>query len=222
MTIPARLFRTVPDRSLPEVEQWWRDWGTIHQGWELVTYRDPLDPRQFPLTADAWQHCTNGAQLAGLVRLEVLWHHGGIYVDSDVQPLRNCGPLLVCEAFAAWEDAQVVPDAVLGAVAHHPAIRECIALAVERVTAGEDAWRTGPGVTTELLPGRDDVLLLPPGAWYPYHYREPHRRREDFATTAPWAFGVHHWHGSWLTDEQRARHAAPARRNRSNPGRRGA
>lgn len=204
MTIPKRLMRTVPDRSLPEVEQWWRDWGTMHPRWELTTWRDPLDPRQFPLTAHAWPQCTNGAQRAGLVRLEVLWHHGGVYVDSDVQPLRNIEPLLVCEAFAAWEDERCVPDAVLGAVAHHPAIRDCITLALARLAAEEDAWRTGPGVTTEVLPGRPDVLLLPPGALYPVHYTE--RRRltaEDW--NQPWVFAVHHWHGSWLSAEQRAR-----------------
>lgn len=206
MTIPRRLVRTVPDRALPEVEQWWREWGQLHPRWELVTYRDPLDPRQFPLTRGCWPNCTNGAQLAGLVRLEVLWHHGGVYVDSDVQPLRNIGPLLQCEAFAAWEDPRCVPDAVLGAIAHHPAIRECIELATERCSAGEDAWRTGPGVTTEVLPGRDDVLLLPPGALYPYHYTEKHRATEDHAAN-PWAYAVHHWHGSWLTPEQRAAQA---------------
>lgn len=204
--IPKRIVRTVPDRTLPEVEAWWRAWGELHGGWELVTYRDPLDPRQFPLTADYWQHCTNGAQLAGLVRLEVLWHHGGVYVDSDVEPLRNIEPLLGSEVFAGWEDARCVPDAVIGSEPHHRAIRDCLALACERVAAGEDAWRTGPGVTTEVLPEADGVLLLPPSALYPYHYREPHRRREDFRVTCPRAFMVHHWHGSWLTPEQRAAH----------------
>lgn len=204
MSIPRRFLRTVPDRSREDVEQWWRRFGELHHGWEFVTYRDPLDPRQFPLTADAWPRCTNGAQIAGLVRLEALWHHGGIYVDSDMVPYRSFGPLLVCEAFAAWEDAKVVPDAVIGARAGHPAIRECITLALERLELG--AWESGPGVTTEVFPGRDDVLLLPPGSLYPVHYLEKRRLtdREVNGSRDPWCLASHQWHGSWLSEKQRS------------------
>jgi hypothetical protein len=200
--IPARLIRTLPNLSTPTVEAWWRGFGELHQGWETVTYRDPLDPRQFPLTADAWPRCTNGAQLAGLVRLEVLWHHGGVYVDSDVECLRPFTPLLGAAAFAGWEDPRVVPDAVLGAEAEHPAIGQCIELALQRLELG--AWESGPGVTTEVLPGRPDVLLLPPGAFYPYHYtRKEQDRRRDHASEQPWAFAAHHWHASWVPPKAR-------------------
>jgi hypothetical protein len=55
------------------------------------------------------------------------------------------------------------------------------------------------GVTTEVLPGRDDFLVLPPGAFYPYHYSEKEqRRRENHRKAQPWAFVAHHWWASWL------------------------
>jgi hypothetical protein len=53
-----------------------------------------------------------------------------------------------------------------------------------------------------VLPNRDDVALLPPGSFYPYHYTERHRRHEDHAA-APWTFGAHHWAASWLPEEAR-------------------
>jgi hypothetical protein len=66
------------------------------------------------------------------------------------------------------------------------------------ILRGEGAWLSGPGVTTAALPGRGDVLLLPPGSFYPYHYSEKEARRgEDHASEQPWAFGAHHWHHSW-------------------------
>jgi hypothetical protein len=43
--------------------------------------------------------------------------------------------------------------------------------------------------------------LLPPGSFYPYHYREKQRSGEDFRKTQPWAFVAHHWWGSWLEKE---------------------
>ena len=60
-------------------------------------------------------------------------------------------------------DNAVIPDAVLGDTSGHPAVLDMPAAAVESVTNGEDAWHSGPGVSTRILRGRDDVLLLPPG-----------------------------------------------------------
>lgn len=168
----------------------------MHAGWELLTLRDPIDPADFPLTAPHWHRCTSGAQRAGLIRLEALLA-GGIYIDSDIECYRPFTPLLGCQAFAGWEDPKVVPDAVIGAEPDHPAIRETLRLAIDTVDSGP--WVSGPGATTAVLPGRDDVLLLPPGSLYPYHYTEKASRRDaDHKTEQPWAFCAHHWHASWL------------------------
>lgn len=195
--IPARFLRTVPAETADEVEGFWRSFSKYHHDWEMVTFRDPLDPAEFPLTSPSWPACTSGAQRAGLIRLEALLVGGGIYVDSDVECYRSFAPLLRLEAFAAWEDARCVPDAVLGAVPGHPAIRECLRLALEELPRGP--WHSGPGVTTRVLPGRPDVLLLPPGAFYPYHYSvKKARRHADHREEQPWSFAAHHWHASWL------------------------
>lgn len=194
--IPRIIHRTVPAVTSDEVEAWWTRMADLHPDWTLMTHRDPLDPDEWPMTSPGWKRCTTGAQLAGLIRLEALYRWGGIYVDSDVEPYRSMEPLLPLRAFAAWEDAKVVPDAVIGAEPEHPAIAECIRLALKRLRAG--AWESGPGVTTAVFPGRPDVLLLPPGSFYPYHYREKHRRDENHKRDQPWSFGAHHWAGSWL------------------------
>lgn len=202
--IPRRLVRTVPEVTDPQVEMWWAKACELHPDWEHVTYRDPIDPAGFPLTHHAWSRCTSGAQRAGLIRLEAIWHGGGVYIDSDVELYRPLEPLRGVHMFAGWEDPGVVPDAVFGAEPEHPAVGALIEEALRRLHSrssdwrtGNGAWSTGPGAFTTLLPGRDDVLLLPPGSFYPYHYTEKHRAREDHAAI-PWCFGAHHWAGSWL------------------------
>ena len=196
--IPRILHRTVPAVTTPQVELWWSRFEALHPGWKFMTHRDPLDPAGWPMTGDLWDRCTSGAQKAGLIRLEALWRWGGVYVDSDVEPYRDLEPLLQLPAFAAWEDAKVVPDAVLGCEPQHPAWDLMIARARAAVGGGAKAWESGPGVTTAILPGRPDVLLLPPGAFFPYHYSEKATRAsEDHAAAQPWAFAAHHWHHSW-------------------------
>lgn len=199
--IPRILHRTIPAKIDDAVEARWKKFAELHPHWELMTHRDPLPPAQWPETSHKWGECSHGAQLAGLVRLEALWRHGGIYVDADVIPIRSLEPLLPLSAFAAWEDARTVPDAVIGAVPGHPAIRKCIDLALERLAGGP--WQSGPGVTTEVFSGRDDVLLLPPGSFYSVHYGTGRTPERDATMRAaelmpnPWSFGLHLYEHSW-------------------------
>lgn len=202
--IPRRLIRTVPADTDPQVDAWWDEACKLHPDWDHLDLRDPIDPTRFPTTAPLWRNCTSGAQMAGLIRLEALFRWGGIYIDSDLELWRNLEPLVGVSCFATYEDPGVIPDFVLGATAGHPAIGACLDLAVKRVRFPEGDWRTcgawgtGPGVTTQTLAGRDDVLLLPPASFAPYHYTE--KDTVDMAKVRaenPWAFGAHHWRHSW-------------------------
>jgi mannosyltransferase OCH1-like enzyme len=201
--IPKVIHRTVPKDTSARIESFWKSIRKLHPDWDLLTWREPLDPSDFPLTSGLWDRCESGAQKADIVRLELLVTHGGIYVDADVQGLRPFTSLLSSGAFAAWEDNTTIPNAVMGCEAGHPAFVEMLEVASGKLAAGAATWHIGPGTTTPVLKDRDDVLLLPPGSLYPYHYLEMRRKREQFRVTEPWAFCVHHWHGSWLSDDQR-------------------
>lgn len=204
--IPRRLVRVVPETTTEQVEEWWEEACKHHPDWDHVTLRDPIDPDLFPITSADWDRCTSGAQLAGLIRLEEIHHRGGIYIDSDVEVFRSFDPLLAAGMFAAWEDPDTIPDAVFGAYPNHPATGVMLAAALDRLRSGDSNWRhgsgawsTGPGVFTTVLPGRDDVLLLPPGSFYPYHWsRKDEDRGRDHKREQPWCFAAHHWAASWL------------------------
>lgn len=203
--LPQRLIRTVPADTSDEVETLWQIARVLHPEWDMVTFRDPIDPAEFPLTSWCWDACESGAQLAGLIRLEALWHLGGIYIDSDVQVVKSFEGLRPFDCFAAWEDANTVPDAVLGATDHHPAIFHCIVAATERLTTGGDdwqtgrhSWSTGPGVTTTVLAARDDVTLLSPRAFYPVHYSR--KADLDGFEPGPETYAIHRWAASWLPE----------------------
>lgn len=199
--IPTTLHRVVPETSPAVAEEWWARFGELHPGWRLMTHRDPLDPAEWPMTSPHWGKVANGAQLADLVRLEALVKWGGVYVDQDVQPFRSLDPLLAVEAFAAWEDENVIPNAVLGARPDHPAMRECLEQCIATMRKG--TWDAGPGVTTRVLANRPDVLVLPPGAFYDVHYRDPLRDVKMQGHPPPWAFVRHHYWGSWLPEDRR-------------------
>lgn len=197
--IPARLIRTVPEDTSDEVEQFWMMACHLHPGWDHVTFREPLDAVDWPLTGDLWGQCRTGAQKAGLIRLEAVCRFGGFYLDSDLEIYRRLDPLRHLPFVAGWEDRRTVPDFFFGAEADHPVFGRLLDDA--RISLSQGAWQSGPGVFTRNLPGRDDVLLLPPGSFAPYHYTERHRRRENHHDANPWGFGAHHWAASWVPTE---------------------
>ncbi|MFZ4431580.1 MAG: glycosyltransferase family 32 protein [Microthrixaceae bacterium] len=211
MSIPKILFRTVPEETSAEVERWWDGFRRLHPGWETITYREPIDPEAWPTVGPLLASCETGAHRAGLLRLEGLVTHGGFYVDSDVEPLRPFDPLLGLSAVAAWEDETTIPDAVLGSEPGHPAMVEALRRAVLYTKGGRGTYGAGTGMTTEVFSQRDDVTLLPPGAFYPYHYLEKRRRPQVTRESTPWAYCAHHWHHSWGSEESKRSIAARQR-----------
>ena len=196
--IPRRLVRTVPAAPDAESDRLWGIATALHPDWEHVTWRDPVDPATFPLTSPFWDGCGSGAQLADLIRAEDLLHRGGWYIDSDVWMLRPLDSLCGLDGVAAWEDADFIPNAVLGFRPGHPALAEVVKLAVDRQGLG--TWAAGVGVTTEVFRGRADVTLLPPGAFYPVHWRAAHAGPVDWVGVAaanPWSFAIHQYAASW-------------------------
>jgi hypothetical protein len=191
--IPRRFIRTVPETVNDEHERFWHELKRLHPGWNLLTYRDPIEPAAFPETSPLWERCESGAQKANLVRLEALYRLGGVYLDADVEPLANMDHLLG-EPFAAWEDDTRVSNAVMGFPARHPALRAC--LDIHLALFPNPPMPAGVRVTTAVFPGRPDVRLYGPELFFPYHYTEPERRHEDFRSTG--ALAVHHWAATWV------------------------
>lgn len=199
--IPRILHRCVPAEVPDRYEEFWRGWLDLHPSWVGLTWQDPIHPALFPLSSPAWPHVRAGAALAGLVRLEALASHGGIFLDWDVRPVRPLDDLLEVRGgmFAAWEDDEHVPDAVFGCVAGHPAVVELRDLAIAGTIAGDSVWEVSVGLFTASLPRREDVTLLPSASFYPVHYSE--ERAHPGASAAhvpgPDTYGVHEWAWSW-------------------------
>jgi hypothetical protein len=203
--IPQRLVRVVPEHTSVEVENWWSQATALHPDWQHVTLRDPIDPKQFPLTSEYWIRCESGGQLADLVRAEYLVTKGGIYLDSDYQVFKSLEPLRrVDNGFAGWEDSKVICNAMMGFPPGHFGLLVYLQLALTRLDQG--TWASGVGTFTEVMKDRGDVLLLPPESLYPVHYRDKDMidvfmdLKDGIQNPWPWSFGVHHWRHSWGTD----------------------
>ncbi len=60
------------------------------------------------------------------VRLYALYHYGGIYMDTDVEVLRNLDVFLRHRAFTGCEDEDMCVTGIMGAVPYHPWIEKLL------------------------------------------------------------------------------------------------
>lgn len=183
--------------ELPEKFRAYRDsWLAQHPDWEYKLWN--LDNIGFtPRRMDLINSASNYAQMADVLRYEILLRHGGVYLDTDFQCLRSIDPILVgVENFSCSEDGHSVSIGIIGATPGSIYMERCISALPERIGITNTAEETGPGLMTRVLLGEGiarDFTLFPQAWFYPYSWNEPHRANEEF----PNAYAVHHWAHSW-------------------------
>ena len=184
-----RVFHQIwvgPDPLPDEFARYQETWLRHNPGWELRVWRDGNLPEDLH-RPEAAERSRPPAERADILRLELLWRFGGIYLDTDFECLRPIEPLLDgVEFFVGYRKPGRVNNALVGAVAGHPILLR----ALEAIPAAKDgAWDkdvTGPKFLDEQLAGQTGVTYFDPQVFYP---QTPEER--DLACA------VHHQARSW-------------------------
>lgn len=198
--IPRIFHRIWLDEPVPiGFEVFWRRLKDLHPGWQFVTWSDSGE-LDFMRCREVFDAATTHAGRSDVLRYEVLATFGGIYLDTDVEPLRAFDELLEGDPFAGWEDDRLICPTVMGSEAGAPAIealiRDLPAWAA-RHAGRPPNQQTGPHFLTHEWRRRLDVRLLRPRAFYPVHWS---RKRDLGGPYPPESFAVHHWAAGWLPD----------------------
>jgi len=105
-----------------------------------------------------------------ILRLELLARFNGVYLDTDVKPIRALDEMCPPEvrAWAACEQLDIVSNAALGFPPNHPAMWHAVDMVeesfFERRYVGDQA---GPGLLARVITQYDDVSLYPPAYFHP-------------------------------------------------------
>jgi mannosyltransferase OCH1-like enzyme len=204
-TIPKIVHRVHMGPPNDFAEYCWETSQKINSDWEHITHDDSnLD--EYPIFGKYLHMSPKYAFKSDLMRMEILYNTGGIYIDTDIEVLRNFGPLSeFTQPFAAWESWDTVGSAVIGSPPQNSQVLDLIAYCIGsiqiesidgQIEYGGHLKMFSPSVLTKLWRGNPEVVLLRPDSFYPYHWSEKHRRNETFGHNMN-TFGVHHWSGSW-------------------------
>ena len=182
------------------IESWKKfcpDWEIIE--WDESTYDLSTTPKyvQDALLAKKW------AFVSDFVRLDVIEKMGGIYVDTDMEIVRDISPLLAHSAFMGFEDSEYINNAMMGATPNHPFVQQ----AIEWYKNDHPRTPT-PIVMNELFKKNNNLIRLQEKeqdlsnvhiythiAFYPYNKETI----KDFSyhDLTEETYSVHWWNYSW-------------------------
>ena len=95
MLIP-RIFHRIwvgPDPLPAEYARYGQTWLDHHPGWELRFWTDDNFPDGLR-RPEAQERLRSPVERANILRLEVVWRFGGVYVDTDFECRRSIEPLI--------------------------------------------------------------------------------------------------------------------------------
>jgi inositol phosphorylceramide mannosyltransferase catalytic subunit len=145
------------------------------------------------------------AERADILRLEVLWRFGGVYVDTDFECLRSLEQLLDgVDFFTAYLKPGRVNNAIIGATAGHPILDRALDELSPAETYKYDKEAAGPLFLDRLVKDYPEITIFAPEIFYPATPGERER-----------AVAIHHAARSWK-DADGFRQAAARARERTS------
>ena len=186
MRIP-RIFHQIwvgPDPLPEEYSRYQQTWLDCNPGWELRFWTEENLPTELR-RPEAAERLRAPAERANILRLELLWRTGGVYVDTDFECLRSIEPLLDDAEFViSLAKPGRVNNALMGSVPGHPIVDEALNEIQPREFFGHDKAATGTRFLDGLVLDRPDVTFIDHELLYPQTpegksvaYAEHHRAR---------------------------------------------
>ena len=140
------------------------------------------------------------AQKSDIMRLEILYKYGGIYLDTDFELFKNITPLLTHDIVICNEDEHhsiYLTNAFIACSKGNVSMKRCVDNVPNCKLNGEGGginFETGPWYIGKHIDRTDNFRLLPIHVMYPVHYSQRHDPIPEFSDET---YGMHHWDHSW-------------------------
>ena len=188
-------------------------WKKHCPGYEIVEWNEQnYDFFKVPYMKQAYDAKKWGF-VPDYARLDIVYTHGGIYLDTDVEIVRSFDPLLELDGFAGFQDERFVALGLgFGAEAGNPVLKTLMdsyqALSFLRPDGMPDLTPS-PKLNTDTLTER--CGLVPNGAYqsvrgmtvFPSEYFCPKSFSDGVLRKTKNTYSIHHFDASWFSDESK-------------------
>ena len=199
-----------------------KSWKKYCPGYEIVEWNeDNYDLSSAPLYVRQAYEAKKWAFVTDYVRLQVVYEHGGIYLDTDVEVIRSLDAFLSHKAFFGYESGTYIATGLgFGAEKGTPILKEMMDDYAEipfQLPDGTFDQTTCPVRNTQVflrygLKQDDSFQNIGGIAVYPTEYFCPIDLTTNHLTKTPNTAAIHWFSGSWVPEEELK--AAEARRKK--------
>lgn len=196
-------------------------WREFCPDYEIVEWNeDNYDVNKHPYMAQAYEQGAYGF-VPDYARLDILYNHGGIYFDTDVQLIKNIDQLLYQEAFSGVEKWQVLTlGCGTGAVKGHRMIKKLLDLRekisfidkkgnINKNTCGfydtrvilDEGYKMNG--TTQCVGGMNI---------YAYDYFQPMDYMSGQLNVTENTYAIHNYNGGWMDESMKKQNEVTAQR----------
>jgi mannosyltransferase OCH1-like enzyme len=183
----------LPEKSVRFI----RDIKALHPDYEYRLWTDSdLVPENF-LNLEYILATPIYAQKADIMRYEILYRHGGVYLDIDFEVFKPLDPLLTHELVVCNEDTKIneyMTNAFIYSEPENPNLGRCVQhIKTCRLGSKDVSHTTGPYFFRKCIT-LDNARVLSTPTMYPTHYTQKGYRPTSFS---PETYAMHHWDKNW-------------------------
>lgn len=189
-----------------------QSWETNLAGYEITEWNETnFDINSHPYAKGAYE-AGKFAFVSDYVRVYVLYRHGGIYLDTDVEVFKPFDNFLHHDSFWGFEQADYIATSTIGAAPGSKLIGMFLDSYEHKQFIREDGsydGLTNVAVITRLLeskglrPNGQYQQLKGLGAFYPQTYFSPYDYINCRKLITADTYAMHHFHKSWLPPSAR-------------------
>ena len=215
--IPKIIHQIWLGGKLPEkYEKLTKTWKDKNPDWQYFLWTDDNISELNIINKDKFLKANNPGMKSDILRYEVLYQYGGIYVDTDFQCLSSFDKFLNLDFFTgiAYNTTVELYIGLIGCIPKHKIIEDCI-LNMKSVREGnwEEIFNsTGTYYFTRnfinnITENSENIVAFPPSYFYPF---PNNMRRSDLngfdnndleklhSYIKEESCAIHWWHVSWL------------------------
>ncbi len=200
--------KEIPDQQ----KKWMESWKRYCPDYEIMEWNESnYDVHKNKYISQAYE-MKKWAFVSDYARIDIINECGGVYLDTDVELIKNIDPLLMNDAFCGFEQWQYVAFGLgFGSTTYHPMLEEIKQYYDDSSFVLEDGslnQRTCPVIQTEImkkhgLKCNGEFQIVNGMTVYPSRFlcgMSPFSFRVEKYPF--YTYAIHHYEGSWVANRQ--------------------
>jgi mannosyltransferase OCH1-like enzyme len=178
-----------------------QSWKKLHPDWGYILWTEKNLPEL--KNQDAFDRSEAYSQKADILRYEILFHFGGIFVDADEHCIKNINPLFeeifqgFCDCFAVYEkgNSGLIANGIMGCTKKNP-FMEKLVNGINIDQEGRTWEIVGPKYLTDMIEKHNPAVhLFKSKVFLPVHHSERPRKKINLNQLKqdPEIYGVQLW-----------------------------